>query len=31
MDGHEVLGEMDGSLLAELLSEHVARTRTGSE
>lgn len=31
MDGHEVLGEMDGSLLAELLSEHVARTRAGSE
>jgi len=31
LDGHHVLGEVDGSLLPEFLGKHVARTRAGSE
>ena len=30
LDGHHVLGEVDGSLLPEVLGEHVAGTRAGS-
>lgn len=31
LDGHEVLGESDGAVVAELLGEHVTRTRPFSE
>ena len=31
LDGHHVLGEVDGSLLPEILGKHVARARAGSE
>ena len=30
LDGHQVLGKVNGSLLPELLGEHVARTRAGT-
>jgi hypothetical protein len=30
LDGHHVLGEVDGSLLPEVLGKHVARARAGS-
>ena len=31
LDGHQVLGELDGAVLAELLGEHVPGTGAGSE
>jgi hypothetical protein len=31
LDGHQVLGQVDGSMLPEFLGKHVARTRSGTE
>jgi len=31
LDVHQVLGEVDGSVLPEFLGKHVARARSGSE
>ena len=31
LDAHQVLGHVDGSMLAKFLREHVARTRPNSE
>ena len=31
LDGHHLLGEVDGPLLPEFLGKHVARARAGSE
>jgi hypothetical protein len=31
LDGHQVLGQVDGTMLPVLLGKHVARTRSGSK